>query len=59
VQTFSVLYLRDNVLERAEKVRVADVLEAVRTAAGEAPDITVEVWRGERRVAVIKPSTVR
>lgn len=34
VQTFSILYLRDSVLERAEVVTVADVLAVVRAAAG-------------------------
>lgn len=55
VPLFNILYLRDNVLERAEKVKVSDVLAAIRTASGQAPDVSVEVWSGRRKVALIKP----
>jgi hypothetical protein len=55
VPVYNILFLRENVLEKAEKVKVTDVLAAVRCASGQAPDVSVEVWFGRRRVAIIKP----
>jgi hypothetical protein len=53
VENFTILYLRGSELEKAEQVRVADVLAAIRAAAGQPGDLTVEIWQGERRVALI------
>lgn len=50
---FRLLFFRDNVLERAEVVSAHDVLEAVGHAAGQPPDIRVEIWSDHRRVGVI------
>ena len=54
MQTFRLLYFRENVLEIAEEVRVRDLLEAIEKAAGQPPDARVELWY--RRVAIIGPS---
>jgi hypothetical protein len=54
MRRFTLLFLRGNVLERAEQVTHRDVLQAVASAAGQEPDITVEVWSIERRVAIVR-----
>jgi hypothetical protein len=53
VQNFTILYLQGSELEKAEQVRVADVLAANRAAAGQPRDLTVEIWQGERRMALL------
>lgn len=57
MQRFTLLFLRGNVLERAEQVAHRDVLQAVASAAGQEPDITVEVWLKTRRVAVVRSAS--
>ena len=59
MQTFHLLYFRENVLEDAEEVRARDVLEAVQKGAGQPPDVRVELWQEHRRVAIIGPSRRR
>jgi hypothetical protein len=59
MQTFHVLYFRESVLEDAEEVRARDVLEAVQKAAGQPPDVRIELWLEHRRVAIIGPSPRR
>jgi hypothetical protein len=56
MRTFRLLYFRESLLEGAEEVRVRDVLEAVEKAAGQPPDVRVEVWSEHRRVGIIGPS---
>lgn len=54
VREFTILYLRGSVLERAEQVRAADAVEAVRIAAGQQPDTAIEVWANGRKVAIVR-----
>jgi hypothetical protein len=56
MQTFRLLYFRESILENAEEVRARDLLEAVEKAAGQPPDVRVEVWSDHRRVGIIGPS---
>lgn len=56
MQDFRILYFRDSVLEKAEEVRASDLLEAVGRAAGQPPQVRVEVWSDRGRVGVIGPS---
>jgi hypothetical protein len=57
--TFRLLYFRESLLAQAQEVRVRDVVEAIEKAAGQPPDIRVEVWSDNGRVAVIGPSRLR
>lgn len=59
MQSFHLLYFRDSLLENAEEVRVRDLLEAVEKAAGQPPDVRVEVWLEHRRVGIIGPSPLK
>lgn len=59
MQKFSVIYLRESLFVRAEEVMASDVIAAVRTCAGGETDLTVEVWSGQEKVAVIRPSVTR
>jgi hypothetical protein len=56
METFRILYLRNNILEDAETVEGPNVFSAVDRACGHPPEVRVEVWRDDRRVAVIGPS---
>ena len=56
MQDFRILYFRDSVLEKAEEVRARDLLEVVKHAAGQPPEVRVEVWSDKGRVGVILPS---
>ena len=59
MKCFRLLYLRDGLLVDAEEVRVRDLLEAVEKAAGQPPDVRVEVWSESGRVAIVGPSPLR
>jgi hypothetical protein len=59
MKTFRLLYFRESVLQQAEEVQVRDVLEAVQKAAGQPPDVRVEVWSEKGRVGIIGPSPLR
>jgi hypothetical protein len=59
MQTFRLLYFRESLLQNAEEVRVRNVVEAVEKAAGQPPEIRVEVWSERGRVGIIGPSTRR
>jgi hypothetical protein len=59
MQTYRLLYFRESLLERAREVQVDDVLEAIEKAAGQAPDVRVEVWSEDRRVGIIRPTRAR
>ena len=53
VQTFRLIYFRDNVLQYAELVHVRDVLEAIEKASGKPPELRVEVWSERGRVGLL------
>lgn len=55
MEEFRVLYLHNNVLTESEAFRARDVLEAIDRASGRSPDISAEIWSGNRRVAVVGP----
>jgi hypothetical protein len=59
MKTFQLLYFRGSLLERAEEVRVGDVVEAVELGCGQPPDVRVEVWSNGTRVGVIGSSSRR
>ena len=59
MQTFRFLYFRESVLEDAEEVQARDVVEAVAKAAGQPPEIRIELWLDHRRVGIIGPSSRR
>lgn len=53
MQTFRILYFRDSILERAEEVRMRDMLEAIDKASGKPPHLRAEVWSEEKRVGEV------
>ena len=57
--TFRLLYFKESMLKNAEEVRARNILEAVQKAAGQPPDIRVEVWSDRGRVGIIRPSARR
>jgi hypothetical protein len=56
MQTFRILYFRENVLEHAEEIRVRDVLEAIEKASGKPAGLRAEVWSERGRVGEIGTS---
>jgi len=56
MRTFRLLYFRESLLEQAEEVSAPSVLEAIRRATGQPPDIRVEVWSENGRVGTIGPA---
>ena len=53
METFRLLFFRGSLLERAEEVRAANVLDAIHGAFGNPPDIRVEIWSDKGRVGLI------
>ena len=56
METFRILYFRENVLERAEEVEVRDILEAIDKACDKPADCTAEVWSEKGRVGIVGPA---
>jgi hypothetical protein len=59
VQTYRLLYFRDALLEDAQEVQARDLLEAIGKAAGQPPDVRVEVWSDKGRVGVLRTSPLK
>ncbi len=59
MKAYRLLYFRESLLERAREVQAGDVLEAVEKAAGQPPDVRVEVWSKDRRVGIIRPARAK
>ena len=53
MQTFRILYFRENVLDHAEEFRARDLLDAVDKATKKPPHLRAEVWSGKNRVGEI------
>jgi hypothetical protein len=56
MQTYRLLYLRDARLEDIREVQARDLVEAIGKAAGQPPDVRVEVWSDKGRVGVVRTS---
>ena len=56
MQSFRILYFRQNVVEHAEEVELRDVLEAIDQAARKPPEMHAEVWSDAGRVGVVPPA---
>jgi hypothetical protein len=54
--SYRIIYLRGAVLEEAEEVSTMDLVEAAQLASSKHPDLTAEIWREEKKVAVCRPS---
>ena len=59
MKTFRLLYFRESVLLHAQEVQGRDVVDAVGMAAGQPPEVRVEVWSEKGRVGIIGPSPSR
>jgi hypothetical protein len=53
MEMFRLLFFRGNLLERAEEVQAANVLEAIQGAFGRPPEIRVEVWSDKGCIGVV------
>jgi hypothetical protein len=53
---YRLLYFRGSRLERWESLEAEDQLAAVQESSGRASDRTVEIWRGDKKLAVIRPA---
>ncbi|MCL6678631.1 hypothetical protein LZ519_04770 [Sphingomonas sp. RG327] len=59
MQTYRLLYFRDALLEDAQEVKARDVLDAVKKAAGQPPDVRIEVWSDKGRVGIVRTSPLK
>jgi hypothetical protein len=50
-----IFYFRGGILERAEDFASDDLIEAACQASSSHPNLTAEVWWGERKAAVVRP----
>lgn len=56
VPSFRIFYFRHSVLDHVEEFEVGDVLDAVRKASGNAPDLKAEIWSDKGKVGIIGTS---
>lgn len=56
MQTFRILYFRQNVLASTEEVEVQDVLEAIEKASAKSPEYTAEIWGDNGKMGMVPPS---
>ena len=52
---YRLLYFRSSVLEDWELLEADSVMEALQTASARAPELRVELWAEQKRVAVFRP----
>jgi len=55
---FRIFYFSEGLLQDSELLEWADLIEAVRHASRHLPHLRAEIWSGENRIAVIRPSAV-
>ena len=53
MQTFRILYFREDILEYEEVVRAQDLLKAIAKASGKLPHLRAEIWSGDECVSEI------
>ena len=51
-----ILYFRGGILEETELFTSEDLVEAARIASSHRPELTAEIWRKGRKVAIVRPS---
>ena len=56
MQSFRILYFRQNVIEHSEELELRDVLEAIDQAARKPSDMHAEIWSSAGRVGVVPPA---
>ena len=56
---YRLLYFRGSRLERWESVEAPDHLAAIQEMSGRGSDRTVEIWCGDRKLAVVRPASTR
>lgn len=54
--SYRILYFRGALLEETTEVGTSDLVEAAKIASATSPDLTAEIWLGERKVAICRPS---
>jgi hypothetical protein len=57
MSTYRIFYLRGGLLEAADEFSSDDVVAAAKTASSTHPELTAEIWRDDRKVAVVRPCT--
>ena len=56
---YRLLYFRESRLERWDVVDAPDHIAAVKDVSGQSSDLKIEVWRDDKRFAVIRPAKNR
>ncbi len=56
---YRLLYFRGSRLERWESVEATDHLAAIQEMSGRGSDRTVEIWSGDKKLAVVRPANTR
>lgn len=54
--SYRIIYFRGPVLEKAEEVSTKDLVEATQIASSKHPHLTAEIWRGDKKVAICRPT---
>jgi hypothetical protein len=49
-----ILYFRGRILEATDEVASADLVEAARVASSRHPNLTAEIWRKGKKVAILR-----
>lgn len=58
MSAYRILFFWEGLLQDSELLESADLIEVVRYASHRSPHLRAEIWSGEDRLAVIRPSTV-
>jgi hypothetical protein len=53
---YRLLYFRDSRLERWSIIDAPDHIAAVKDVSSQGSDLKIEVWRGDKRFAIIRPA---
>jgi len=58
MRAYRILFFWEGLLQDSEILESVDLIEAVRHASHRFPHLRAEIWSGEDRLAVIRPSAV-
>jgi hypothetical protein len=56
MDNWRILYFHGGILEATDELACADLVDAAKAASSSHPHLTAEIWRDDRKVAIVRPS---
>lgn len=56
MSVYRLLYFNGGRLERSEVIEAPDRIAAIQQASGQSRNRTIEIWRGDEKLAIVHPA---